>query len=212
MDQELQVVQQDLDYLTKEWDQEVSDDSLRRSSPVLRRFLVEGQLLRAWRNIGFVGQPEVVALTLSKRLSVGSLNAVKFASAGGAEYQGKCMGQTFLSDEALAPSEIQKIAGLGPPEVKQNLTDFVNSPCVVVEGTTISRLELIKYVANKLGGAHYDSKREKDYQRLLDYAGQTYSLAGKNSVYFELLSVGQALVRSPDIGKLREKLRQFSTT
>jgi hypothetical protein len=122
------------------------------------------------------------------------------------------IGQTFYSDEALTPAQIQKIAALGPQEVTQNLTDFVNSPCVVVEGTTISRIELVKYVVNKLGGAHYDSKREKDYQRLLDYAGQHYALAGKNSVYFELLSIGQRLVKSPDIVKLRDKLRQLSST
>lgn len=117
----------------------------------------------------------------------------------------------FESDEALTQAQIKKISELGPAESKQTLTEFANSACMIVEGTPINRLELIKYVTNKLGGAHYDSKREKEYQRLLDYVGQTYTVAGKNGIYFELFSTGQRLVRSPDIENLRSKLRQQSS-
>jgi len=212
MDKELQIVLQDLDFLHSEWDQDVSDESLRRSSPVLRRFLVEGQLLKAWHNAGLSGQPEVLAPTLNKRLTVSSLNAVRFAAAGGADYKGMIVALVFESDEALTQAQIKKISELGPPESKQTLTEFANSACMIVEGTPINRLELIKYVANKLGGAHYDSKREKEYQRLLDHVGRTYTVAGKNGIYFELLSTGQRLVRSPDIENLRNKLRQQSSS
>jgi hypothetical protein len=165
MDKELQIVLQDLDFFHSEWDQDVSDESLRRSSPVLRRFLVEEQLLRAWRSTGLSGQPEVLAPTLSKRLTVASLNAVRFATAERADYKGMTVALFFQSDEALTPAQIKKISELGPPEAKQTLTEFTNSTCMIVEGTPITRIELIKYVANKLGGAHYDSKRDKDYQR-----------------------------------------------
>ena len=212
MDRELQIVLEDLDFLGSEWDQDVSDESLRRSSPVLRRFLVEGQLLKSWHNVGLSGQPEVLAPSLNKHLAVCPLNTVRYATAGGADYQGMTIALLFETDEASTPMQRQKISALGPPEIRQTLTEFTDSACVIVEGTLISRLELVKYVVNKLGGAHYDSKREKDYQRLLDYVGRTRTVAGKNAVYFELLSIGQTLVKSSDIGKLRDKLRHQSST
>jgi hypothetical protein len=208
MDEELRVVLEDLNFLNEEWDQDVTDDSLRRSSPVLRRFLVEEQLLRAWRKIGLSGQPEILAFTLSRRLTLTPLNEVRFASAGGATYKALAIAQAFEIDRALSPAEVQKVFALGLPEIRQSLTDFTNATCIIVEGTEISRRDLIKYVANKLGGAHYDEQRDRDYQRLLDHVGQTRVIAGKNAVYFELLSAGQRLIQAPDIVNLRNRLRQ----
>jgi hypothetical protein len=75
----------------------------------------------------------------------------------------------------------------------------------VVEGEVFRRREIIQYVANKLGGAHYDERRD-ERERLLDYAQEAYKVADKKPIYFELLSTGQKLVRSPDIERLRQKL------
>jgi hypothetical protein len=208
MDEDLRVVLEDLDFLSSEWDQDVSDASLRRSSPVLRRFLQADDLLKAWQKTGHSAQPQVVTSDLSKRLTITPLATVKFAVAGGAEYKGMRVAHVFESSQALSPTQQQQIFALGPPEIKQNLTDFTNSPCVIVDGITISRVQLVKYVANKLGGAHFDETRDKMYQELLDRVGKTYTIAGKKGVYFELLSIGQALVKSPDIVNLHDQLRK----
>lgn len=46
------LVAEDLDYLTRDWNQDIDDASLRRSSPVLRALLVYGLLARAAHQVG----------------------------------------------------------------------------------------------------------------------------------------------------------------
>ena len=57
----VKIVAEDLNYLLNEWDQEISDDSLRRNSTVLRRLLVEGDYSNAWRMIGLEKEPKICA-------------------------------------------------------------------------------------------------------------------------------------------------------
>jgi hypothetical protein len=90
------------------------------------------------------------------------------------------------------------------PERDLSLKKFLDSACIVARGTKISRRTLIKYVANKLGGVHFDPKRdltkmEEQQFALLDEIRDERIVADKPAIYFELLSVGQALLASPDI-------------
>lgn len=210
MDEQLRTVLSDLDYLYDEWDQNIDDDSLRRDSVVLRRLLVYRDLLKAWRKIGFQGEPEITAPTLEEHLKLFPLSTVRFALAGGANYKGNLVAVVFERDEASTPEQIKKDFELGPVyEVKFKQSEFMESACVIVEGVKISRRELVQYVANKLGAAHYDENLNES-QRLLKYAQQSYEISGKVSIYFELLSIGQRLVRSTDIDKLRQALRALS--
>jgi hypothetical protein len=153
MDEESRIALSDLDYLYDEWNQDITDDSLRRNSVVLRRLLVNGDLLRVWRKAEFQGQPEIVAPTLEEHLKLYPLNTVRFALAGGAHYGSMTVAVFFERDVASTPEEIKRSFGLGPVyETKFTLTEFVESSCVIVEGVVISRREIIRYVANKLGG------------------------------------------------------------
>ena len=90
--------------------------------------------------------------------------------------------------------EMEAIRAKGLPRQELPLDRYVGSTTMIVRGTSISRRVLLKYVANKLGGAHFDPKRQSDSEskafRLLDYVGETYQLAGKNALYFELLAIG----------------------
>ena len=78
----------------------------------------------------------------------------------------------------------------------------------------ISRHETITYVANKLGGAHLDQKRdtskilELKYQ-LLDSLRSNLRLADRDPVFFEVLSIVNYLQQAPDIHKLRKRLRDL---
>lgn len=105
---------------------------------------------------------------------------------------------------------VAQLSRQGIPIETLTLANFMPSPCIIAQGKEISRRILIQYVANKLGGAHWDpgrGKKKKDMLfALLDQVSQRISLADKNAVYFELLSVGQALVNSPDIQTLRKKI------
>lgn len=73
-------------------------------------------------------------------------------------------------------------------------------------GQIVVRRILIKYVANKLGGAHHDSKRGTSHEEqlfgLLDTARAQVKLLDKPAVYFELLAIGQSLAGASDIQRL----------
>ena len=87
------------------------------------------------------------------------------------------------------------------------LSQFTAAPCLIDGGVPVSRRTLIKYVANKIGGAHLDSKRddtEGPLFRILDRLRAERVQADKPVIYFELLAIGQALAASPDMLKLIE--------
>lgn len=213
----LEVVKSELTFLSEEWDQDITVDSLRRSSNVLRMLLVDQNLLKAWRDVEYAGQPMIVAPTLEKRLSMTPLDSIIFATAGGARFKGQEIRNFFIRKGAATPEEIKKIAALdlGGTVASYRLTDFVESTCMIVKGLIVSREELVKYVANKLGGTHIDTTRdltkplEQKYS-YLDSIRETTKVADKNAIYYELLSVGQSLVKSEDIQRLREKLNDVA--
>jgi len=72
----LRVVLEDLDYLTKEWNQDIDDASLRRASPVLRSLLVEGALLAAAKQMG--NEVKVLAPAIHQVLTDEQLGTRKY--------------------------------------------------------------------------------------------------------------------------------------
>lgn len=204
-------VAEDLDYLRHEWDEEVEDGSLRRSSTVLRRLLVEGELHKAWRDLGLAKQPVVSAPSLEVWLRGMPYNRIVFATVGGAKYRGVEVFGTFEVQGDLPVAWHQRLSQ-SEPERPMSLKHFVESPCIVIRGQLVTRRDVIKYVSNKLGGAHAidtkrnpTSKQDKKYI-LLDSARNVYTIADKEAIYFELLSVGQCLVRAPDILRLIDQV------
>jgi len=210
-DELLEVVVADLQFLRDDWDSSVDDHSLRRSSPVLRRLLVDNELQRAWKAAGFEKEPSIVASTLEPLARRLSTQKVRFASAGGASYGGVELRGALMVGYAMSEEEFKSLHADGVPEKEYGLRAFIESTCIIVDGLEVPRRVLIKYIANKLGGAHFNKRRRDDsgeervYKRL-DIAAEQVVLAGKNAVYFELLSIGQALVQAPDIIKLAESL------
>lgn len=207
----LEVVVSDLEFLRNEWDEEVDDHSLRRTSPILRRLLVENELQRAWKVAGFEKEPLIEASTLQPLLEGAPLDKIEFAAAGGAKYKGAELRGAIALNYAMTPEEVKKEHARGVPSATFGLRAFIEAPAVVVRGRLVPRRVVIKYVANKLGGAHHDVKRGKSDEELLfarlDRAKQ-FVLLDKPAIYFELLSAGQALTKSRDIERLISRLRE----
>jgi hypothetical protein len=199
-DQLVKVVKEDLEYIQKEWGDNIDDPSLRRGSAVLRRLLVQNELQRAWKAAGFDKEPRIIASTLTPILRAYPKDTIKFAAAGGAKYHGMEL-RGFLA-LSYAPDQGETSAQ-GVPQEVLGLKDFIEAPSVIVNGVLIPRRVVIKFVANKLGGAHFDMSRKASEEdklfRLLDNASEQFELLEKNVVYFELLSTGQALAWAEDV-------------
>ncbi|OAJ71555.1 hypothetical protein A7976_08590 [Methylobacillus sp. MM3] len=198
----VRTVKADIIYLRQHWDQTVDDDSLRRASPIFRRLVVDNDLQRAWKDAGQPREPQIQSPTLEGIIAEIPLNKILFAAAGGAHFGKEYLAGALIRNYAVPPEELQRRAQTGVPTKLMGLREFANTPVVIVQGIPIPRRIVIKYVANKLGGAHFDPRRESNDEgamyELLDKAS-TIALLGKPAIYFELLSAGQALANAPDI-------------
>lgn len=206
----LEVIAGDLRFLHSEWDQEIDEDSLRISSPILRRLLVDMDLGKAWRMARHNGEPEINASSLkhiyhfAKKSRI-DMKSVRLATAGGARYHGSILQGFFDIEFVLSDFHIDRIREMKPVNEILKLTPFTRSFCMIVNGTPVSRADLIKYVVNSLGGAHLGPpKRKKQLPtyRLLESIRKTHGVLGIDAVYYELLSIGQQLNQSEDIKML----------
>jgi hypothetical protein len=204
----VQVVRQDLVYLRDEWDQDIGDDSLRRSSNVLRNLLVEDQFGKGWRSLGFEKQPVIKAPDLLSIIEELNQTKIMLAQAGGALHHGmKVMGMV-QGKYVLSPEQIRRRAKRGPFTLEKDyyLSEYLNSPCLVLNGEFVKRRHVIQYVANKLGGVHLDFKRDSsnDLERkfiILDSIPSNIEIAEKKIIYLELLSIGQCVAHAADTEK-----------
>lgn len=106
-EQLIDIVGVDLLFLREEWDASIDDHSLRRSSTVLRRLLVENELQRAWKKAGLPNEPRIRASTLTPLLTAVPLPRIRFATAGGATFKGVQIRGLMAVNYAMTESEIR---------------------------------------------------------------------------------------------------------
>ena len=214
------VAGEDLDYLFKEWNQDIDEASLRRASPVLRSLLIENKLQMVGNDLGI--NLMILAPDVNRSVSIEKLKTYRYWQAGGAKYNDMQMRSISMQDGILTDFEIAKMAYLARKELKSypvKAKVFLRQPSFVVEGVLINREEVIKYVVHKLGGGHFDASRSPgsgpdlnldDKYIMLDKirAGKIMT-GGKDAIYHELLSIGQRLVNSRDVRNIRKRLRGY---
>jgi len=214
----LQIVASDIRMLDREWNkQDIDDDNVRRASTSLRMLLVEQRLIQAARSLDF--EIRIMAPATDELLIGADLSSMKFFQAGGAKHREMNVMGVQLHDRALSPREIkeryerQKHVATNQP---MNVSKFLGQVSFVLEGTRISRDEVIKYVANKIGGAHFDRSRgssalEKKYALLDKVHSGSYVnvVAGKAPVFYELLSIGQYVGNSRHVQRLASKIDDY---
>lgn len=211
----LRFVHDELEYFQLEWKHDMSDASIRRGSASLRTLLHENKLQLAWKYCGFEKQPKFLASTLSDLDLNLPENDFVFRQAGGAKSFGISVGDVQLFDRSLSAEEIKAMYDAGPKDgprlVPLSLVEFAGSTSIIISKTKISRIEIILYVCNKLGGAHLDETRKPDKTLegkfvLLDGYRKNLKLADRDPVYFELLSTVHFLQQSKDMHKLRKAI------
>jgi hypothetical protein len=96
-------------------------------------------------------------------------------------------------------------------EVSLNLKNFCQRPRIQIGTVKVSAVELIQYVANTLGGAHFDPegrspKSRKPVFNLLRQieaeADMNVLVNNRNLLHHEVLSIAQAVIRSPEVARL----------
>lgn len=207
-------IKSDLRYLQSTWNQaEIDDDFLRRDSVILRRLVIDGGggILRTYRKqLGHKGDVKVEAVDLKAHLEGLERGRVALASAGGASHHGMTVSGAFEYRAVLTDDQIKARYERGLPTRRMGLTKFLDSTCLVVGGKSVSRRNVIQYIANRVGGVHFDETRDRLKPEVeahfvaMDEAMDTFSLADKRCVYFELLAIGQAVVASPDVAEMLE--------
>lgn len=209
----LETVNEDLTYLFTQWNQDIDDVSLRLTSTILRRLLIDRMLGKA--SGMFKMQIEIMAPMASGLEHFENLKEIAFYQCGGATYKGASVQSAMMVNKALSQKEITEMYQTGKENHGKSspikLSAFLKQTSFVIKGTPINREEVIKYVANKLGGAHYDSERKvsddlEHKYTLMDNVRNSVITANKNAIYYELLSIGQIFINSRDVHKLRKEI------
>jgi hypothetical protein len=212
-------VAEDIEHLRQWWKCDPDRATVRRGSAILRRFFVDRDrpLLRAWRECGFENQPIIKAPDLIGLLNDGNvdLSKVMVALAGGAKIKGAEIAFFCIIEHTGRPAPVLDLVGQTEDknlrEAKWRLNDFGESAAIVAQGEIVKRRELIKYYANKLGGVHLSSNvrrsEEKLVKRINKLGNIVTAIAEMDSMYFELLSIGQAVGKSEDLAKLCQEIR-----
>jgi len=187
-------VAEDLFSLAAASESQPDDVWLRRASAILRRLLVDDELGRAWRQAGFGGEPLILAPFHEITMAPGA--RLLYAGSFDSPREGRAPTVLVAAGKEPGNSRLTSTIEALP------LSAFMRGACMNVLGTAISRRDLVKYVANKLGGAHFDQARHptRDAAYLqLDAALSVFMIQDRSSVFFELLTLVRTLVASPDI-------------
>ena len=188
---------------------------VRVASSILRRLLHELMLLNAWRLCSLPDEPRFTAVDLDAMLACVDVKYIHYGYAGGATTDGaQHRGYVLFEipkaevDAEGKDAATQRVtAKMGTPDTRQfPLSEFCTSSCVASGAGRVSRVAVVCYVANKLGGVHWDKRRSEwtdpvgSRQRLLDEA---HLIVGRLSApLYETLSIAQAVAESDDVTRL----------
>lgn len=215
----------------------LTEGHLRRGSAALHLLLIEDLLGRAWRHYGYDRQPrligpDIVAIAREKGLRLdlalaciaggGHQNGLVFAFIGGFKIDNPSTGVLADADVgwALCITNISRLANDSPVtgpltalvERPWYLSEYLKSPGAIRKGEIIKRREIIEYFRNYIGGSHHDLLKGAKHglnDRYELIAELSHVIADiRDGLYFELLSMGQSVARSPDVLVLVDKIRQ----
>jgi hypothetical protein len=175
-------------------------DRLRIKSavPVCRRMLLEGMIHKVLRQLG-----------LRHRLEFRVAPSVRFDMATVLGLTTKPSSEVFVVPDGLAPECAPPGASVHTLTIEQ----FVGHRVVAVNGESISIGDVLRFLANKDGAVHYDTKLNDDEQKLyeLNRSLQVMSLDVLNSCVRGIVRVLLAAVVPIRIEILRRFVCQAGT-
>jgi len=214
-----------------------TDVEIRWGVAAIRRLLMEGLLGQAWRESGLPGEPsveapDVLAILAHQGTEVrhvvaliaggASIDGIASSMIGSARTHNESTGIGPDAEEGFAVSVFQVARDARGEETegpishlvrtKFPVSAFLNSVGAIRIGEEIKRHDIIQYFAKEGGGVHLDrrsNRKQKEreiFDRIRDLQGkvQPFSMEG---LYFEILSIGQAIGKSHDLNNLKEIIR-----
>ena len=200
-----------------------SRTEIRVASSILRRLLHEGMYFGAWRIAELEEEPRISAVDLQGVVSGIELRYIHYAYAGGAKTEGAHhKGYVLLvipRAEAEAEGQdvvLRRVQQRIKPGVTRTflLQEFCVSPAVISGGASVSRVDVVRYVANKLGGVHWDNQRGGwtdpvgSRHRLLD---EQHLVVGRlPAALYEVISIAQCIAASEDTSRYIDRVEQIA--
>jgi hypothetical protein len=83
------------------------------------------------------------------------------------------------------------------------LAEYLESPSIYLRGTAVSRRDIIRYMAQQADARAQDRGMAERMRRFEARAHAFHA----DAFVLELISIGQTLTQTPDVGKLVEALR-----
>jgi hypothetical protein len=165
--------------------------------------LVEDAYGAAWRAVGKLRQPSLIAVDLD--LMVGEhWNLMELALACGANFRGMQIAALAVhrGGTPLGATPPRPIISDGYPfERVFTLSDYLKSTSGIVGGRRFNRQEVIKYIANVKGGVHLSSEARKKEAKLIERlakAEKKVLLHNSDGLLVEAVAIGQSLGNSDD--------------
>lgn len=151
----------------------VAEAKIRQTAAILRRWLVDGDL-----------QLLLNPLKASACFHVQDTSAVQAYAAKSGAFRYLLTAQVmmdgqpvrFIYDSPLKPEEVDRSV-MQDKFVGLNLRKFLAQPRMLHDGHWFSTGQIIRFVANKLGGNHLDFDREGEWERL-DRANDYFKYGG----------------------------------
>ena len=223
LDQHLQILRDDVIELEAALLGVVDARIARRCSAVLRRQLIEGRFAHTVSSLLRKGKPVIPAPDLDQELD-NPLQGTRivFAQAGGANIQLvdariQFTRNVYIQSDRPAGEIHEERLGRCLPMLRDYTVDgYIRSTAIATMGRRISRGEIIKFVANKLGGVHLDTKHDPELVhivRLMNHqiAPRICELHNLDILYYELMSIAFWFLSSPSMPFVPTRLEEINS-
>lgn len=170
----------------------------------MRLLLVHGEYKKAWKIAGFEKSPKILS-PVQENISLLNRDKISFYQSGGAHSNGIEIEDLVIYDDIIDVKEIKK--NQTTEKEVLYIDKFTSAVCMIINGVNISRIDLIKYIANKSGGAHFDPKLKDEVQEALSELD--IEVTNRSAIYLEMLSIGQLLKNSRDTDRFLKKVKDL---
>lgn len=185
------------------------------ASGICRKWLIEKHLVKLFHRLEL--QLTLPALDTSPHIDfINRDGGFDFYTSGGVSIDGRPINSIYAHKDPRPQKVTQSI--LAVPEIKLfTASKFLSRKCTYVQQTWITSEDILRFVANKSGGIHFDKRRDKHIEKRIERASQALWLgdtppepwpnkleiylqlpkltnAHWNCTHIEMLSIAQSLL------------------